>query len=1009
MKGTRDPPAPSDSVEGVPRDLDALCVALLDRVPGRRPSASDIMTRLGAAPSERASARPRAQRTSLGPPDGRGAALVGREAHVGALRNAFEVARAGCGTTVRMSGRAGMGKSAVLQHFLDSLVERGEAVVLRGKAYERESVPYKAVDSVIDALSRHLMHLADNEGTLGWPKDMAALARLFPVLRRVPSVGALPNEAIFDPQRMRRRAFGALRALLTVLATRRPLVIAIDDVQWGDADSAALLLEIVRPPFAPPVLFVLACREEDAQTATFVTELRVRWPSGAEVRDMTIGPLDSDDAARLALSLIGSSADSAQRVAAAVARESGGSPFLVEEIARSAADRLLADADAPVTLEQVIGERLANLPEDARRLVEIIAVGGAPMPVSTVGAAAGIDVSEDVVALLCASRFVRTGLRDGREVVEPVHDRVRETIVAQLEAPALRDHHGRLAGVLEATPGADPESVAVHLLGAGLVESGALFAERAAEQAAEQLAFDRAVRLFRLTLETLPRSSPKRLHLHTRMGEVLGWAGRSEEAGRAYLAAASERPPALERLDLERAASEQLLAAGRIEEGGIVLRRVLANAGVEAPRSPLRALFWLVVYKLWLQVLGLRFTERSASDVRPEDRTRIDALGVAALGLSSVDNILAACMQVRQLVEALRAGERAHVLRAAALYGSHLATRGGAMSRHERTVHGTVQRLEMSGSSLEDVAFSRGTGGVNLFLRGRWREAKDAIDGAYANLPSQRAGWQTQAALYSVYSLVFLGDLVELRQRYGRLLADADQRGDLFTSVQLRASHPTVLLLAADDPESARRQTCEAAAQWPRDKFLIQHWQVMRSEAEIELYAGNGEAAFARVERDAKALKASLLMNVQFTRAVTLFVRGRAAVASMDRAAPALRAARLDEARRLTRKLERERMPWTDALGAIMRAAVASARGDRDAATIALREAVTLAQTADMQLYAAASRHQLGVLVGGTEGKGLVERAEDAMASQEIRATARFAAMLVPVPCATMAPATARR
>ncbi len=995
QKGSASPPSSGAFAEGVPRDLDALCLDLLDRSPERRPKASEILSRLGAAPTMRESAKPHA-RASVPPPIGRETVLVGREAHVAALRNAFEVARAGCGTTVRVSGRAGMGKSAVLQHFLDSLVERGEAVVLRGKAYERESVPYKAVDSVIDALSRHLMHLADNEGTLGWPKDMAALARLFPVLRRVPSVGALPAEAVFDPQRTRRRAFGAMRALLTMLVTRKPLVVSVDDVQWGDADSAALLLELVRPPYAPPVLFVLAYREEDAQTATFLTDLRVRWPAGAEIRDLTIGPLDSDDAQRLSLSLIGASDGSAQRIAAAVARESGGSPFLLEEIARSAAGRLLAEGDAPVTLEQVVGERLDALPADARRLVEVIAVGGQPMPVSTVGAAAGIEASEDLVELLCELRFVRTGLRDGREVVESVHDRVRETIVAKLPASALHDLHRRLAGVLEATPGADPESVAVHLLGAGQVESGARYAERAAEQAAEQLAFDRAIRLFRLTLETLPLSSPKRLHLHTRMGEVLGWAGRSEEAGRAYLAAASERPPALDRLDLERAASEQLLAAGRIEEGGLVLRRVLANAGVSAPRSPLSAVFWLVVYKLRLKVLGLRFTERSAGEVRPEDRARIEALGVAALGLSSVDNVLAACMQVRQFVEALRVGERSQVLRAAALYGCHLATRGGAMNAHERAVHDTAQRLTMTGSSPEDVAFSRGTGGVNLFLRGRWREAKDAIDGAYANLPSQRAGWQAQAALYSAYSLVFLGDLAELGRRYGRLLADADQRGDLFTSVQLRASHPTVLLLAADDPEGARLQTREAAAQWPRDKFLIQHWQVMRSEAEIELYAGDAAAAYARLELDAQALKKSLILSVQFTRAATLFIRGRAAIGSMGTATPELRAARLKEARKLTRQLEREQMPWIDALAAILRAAVASVSGDRDAAKIALREAITLAQAADMQLYAAASRYQLGVLLG-TEGKGLVEGAEDAMAAQEIRAPARFAAMLAPI------------
>ena len=71
-------------------------------------------------------------------------------------------------------------------------------------------------------------------------------------------------------------------------------------------------------------------------------------------------------------------------------------------------------------------------------------------------------------------------------------------------------------------------------------------AERAAEQSVTQLAFDQAARLLRVAIETLPPNSPKLGSLYPRLGEVLGWAGRNEDAGRAYIAAA-ERTPAAER------------------------------------------------------------------------------------------------------------------------------------------------------------------------------------------------------------------------------------------------------------------------------------------------------------------------------------------------------------------------------------------------------------------------------------------------------------------------------
>jgi len=66
------------------------------------------------------------------------------------------------------------------------------------------------------------------------------------------------------------------------------------------------------------------------------------------------------------------------------------------------------------------------------------------------------------------------------------------------------------------------------------------------------------------------------------------------------------------------------------------------------------AVFWLLVHRLWLAVMGLRFKERAPDAVRREDRVRVDALFTVAMGFSIVDVILGACMQTRHLIEALR-------------------------------------------------------------------------------------------------------------------------------------------------------------------------------------------------------------------------------------------------------------------------------------------------------------------------------------------------------------------
>ena len=225
----------------------------------------------------------------------------------GALREAFEATRRGQSITVRIPGASGLGKSTLVHHFIDELEENAEAEVLRGRAYERESVPYKAVDAVVDALSRYMQRLADQGVSVAMPRDVWALARLFPVLRGVPGIAMVSEEAIADPQVLRQRAFVALRDLFAQIARRHPLVVFIDDVQWGDSDSAALLLELMRPPLAPPLLLVMTYRDEEAKTNAFLLETSALWPAGADVREHPVGPLEPDEARRLALALLGSS------------------------------------------------------------------------------------------------------------------------------------------------------------------------------------------------------------------------------------------------------------------------------------------------------------------------------------------------------------------------------------------------------------------------------------------------------------------------------------------------------------------------------------------------------------------------------------------------------------------------------------------------------------------------------------------------------------------------------
>ncbi|HEX4446241.1 MAG TPA: AAA family ATPase, partial [Polyangiaceae bacterium] len=982
-------------------DLDALCMALLAPDPEGRPTATDVLRQLGVAmASDQAPAPGLAEGPEMTP-------LVGREAQLRELERAFDAAGEGRAISVRVAGLSGLGKSAVVHHFLDEIERRGDVVVLRGRAYERESVPYKAVDSVVDALTRHLIELQDTAEAVALPADVWALSHVFPVLRRVRSIDEIPASSVGDPQIIRAQAFGVLRELFATLCKRRRVVVFIDDVQWGDTDSAALLVELMRPPSPPPLMLVTTHRAEEEHSSQFLADVRARWPEDAEVHELTVGPLEFEDARRMALALLTGSDDasgpaSARETAEGIARESGGSPFLLEELARSASGyhRLTVGDSlgrrAAVTLEQMLGDRASRLPDDARRLLEVVAVSGRPLPVATVGAAAHAgDQANQLVALLRARRFVRAGLREGREMVEASHDRICQTIVAGLAPETARGHHAQLARVLEATPESDPEAIATHLLGAGDKDRAAHYAERAAEQAVAKLAFAQASRLYQMTLDTLSKASPEVGRLARRTAEAAEWAGLAEKAARAYLVAAAAAPTPLDRMDLERAAASQLTAAGLIDEGATISYRVLAAVRRNVPRSVLAVILSVIFYRIASVVIARRKLA-DPRDLEPEERLRLEAMHAAQRALAVVDPFSANYVKARYLVDALRSGSRAHIIRAAAAEASTLAGGGGVPSKRERTLFEMALTLSKQTGDQEGYGLYLITYGVSHYLRGRWRAALDMLDPTVARLAAVRR-WNANASIYAVYALTNLGDLREVKTRTLKLLVDAEQRGDLYSSVNLRASHPMAAWLASDDVDGARRHLRAALGQWSKTRYLVQHWQAMIWETEVDLYSGEGARAWDRLGRDAKALKSSfMLVFIQLMRVFTHFVRGRAAIASLESMPREARRQRLEEARRAHKALAKEGMPWTLPLAEIVKACIARADGDATEAEAALRRAITLAERAEMPVHANAARRQLGVLVGGEAGQALVLEADEIMKSRGVRQPSRYAGMLVP-------------
>lgn len=915
-----DPPRPSAFADGVPPELDDLVVALLARDPEARADGADVQRWLRGAALPASPAR-------SAPP------FVGREAELDRLEAAFGEAARGP-KTVLVEGVSGVGKSALIQRFLDRLRAEGRATVFAGRCYEREEVPFKALDSVVDALAAHLLRLPAGRLVELVPREAGALAVLFPVLRAVDVIAALPApDPSLEPGDVRAMAAEAARELLRRLSMERPLVVAIDDLQWGDADSAQLIAAMFDPASTTRLLLVASARAP-ADEAELLRVVRSR-PSCEALR---LGPLSEAESETLSRTVLGDDPK-----AEAIARRAEGLPFLALELARWAAERRGA---TPPTVDEVVAERADALEPEARALLELSALAGIPLSPACLAKAAGLDADPlPHLRVLTARSLLRAQVT---RAVEPYHDRIREVVAAGIEDARRGPLHLALAEALGAERDADPETVADHFARGGDLDRALPLQLEAAAHASEALAFAQAAALLtRASGWTLP--APARLEVRRRLADALVRTGRARDAAPLYAECARATTDDRERAALEREAAEQWLKCGQIDRGIEALRGVLDEVSLRYPDSQGEALARALV-----RILRLRFTEprwetRDEAQIPPADLARVDASRAAGVGLMLVDPLRGYGFLARFLLDALAVGEPRRIAAGLCLNAVTLC-RGG--ERGYPKARRWLGRAREMAEELDD-AYLRGLAdaceaGICV-TTGRWAEAAELGLAAPPQLRAQGApaGWESTAAVSLARTgMMFAGDLARLRPLVERHARAAEEVGDRFAGTYATV-HGWFTAAMDDDCEAGRRRIGESLARWSHLGFHAVHFWGLYGELQYDLYEGRPARGLARLDAAGPALRRSRILSMQFYRLLLLATEASLALGAGDRRRAASRA----------RTLRRAGPAYADALGL---ATESGLERDRSRARAKARAAADAFEGCGMRLHAHAARASVG-------------------------------------------------
>lgn len=982
-KQTEQPPSPATLADDLPEDLVDLCCRLMAKDPTARPSGAEVLQALGAELDDFPSTSERQL-------------LIGRDAEMAELVDAFNNSRRGQAVAVYIYGQSGMGKTTLVQSFLNTYGSKG--VVLRGRCYQREMVPFKALDGVVDSLSRYLAGRDSDELVEILPPNVRSLVRIFPVLDRVemPESRFDPPPLAADLVALRRQAFTALRELLTRLAWKRPLVLYIDDLQWADADSIVLIDELLRPPNAPPLVLIASFRSEEISRHLFLQEL-LQQPLSDVRRHLEVAPLNDARSAELARTLVGNDA-AAGPLIQTIVQEGKGSPFLVEQLSRfvqAQAERI----STGMTLSELLGARIRQLPEGCRPLLLTLTVANRPLNPQVARKAAGIDGDvERLVAALRAAHLVRWSGAETR--LELYHDRIRETLSTFIDQLEQRQIHGHLASALVALGYNDPEALFAHYLAAGNRSEAAHQAVLAARKSFEALAFEPAANFYSQALDLGAAKNDEELNeLRRGLAESYTNAGRTGEAAAAYLDLAAGAT-ALDALQARCLAVEQFLIGGDVEDGLRAARHTLGQVGLGMPRGSRQALLRLIFNRLRIRLRGVGFEQQDEASIPREELVKIDTSWAMAKGLSMVNTIQGADFQTRHLLLSLRVGEPYRVACALAMEAGFIASSGDGERSEELLNEAMTLARRVGHPHAIGVALLQK--GVLEYFTGRsWPAAVAAFDEAEKVLSAgcRNIVWELNfCRRFGLAAMRNLGEIGELKTRVPLCLAEARDRGNR-TLARTVCSRLGIIWLADDDPEMARSQIAESQrASSNRRGYTVDLYNVLRAELEADLYVGDGRSARERIEGAFKPLSKSMVFRVQMPRIEAQEMRGRAALAyaAAPQGFPESKELLLKTAADAAEKILDEKKLWAKPLAQSLQAGVASLEGNDERARLLLESAADGFEATHSHLYAAVARRRLGALIGGDSGEDLLNRAELWLRRQQIKNTDAMTAMMIP-------------
>lgn len=499
--------------------------------------------------------------------------LVGREAELTRLSARLAEATAGGGGLAMVLGEPGIGKTRLMDE-LSEQAWRDGAFVLRGGCFEAEWSPPFA--PFAEALGAHVATARPEELRADMGPAAGTIAQLVPAVREaLPDVDDPPP---LQPDEERFRLLDSVASFLLTRSRRAPMLVCLDDLQWADKGTVAMLRHVARLAPRGRLLVVGAYRDGEVEKTQALVDALGSLRREVEYDRVKLEGLDAQGVAHL-LGALGGSGEVDDKVGRAWARETEGNPLFVRELlthlveeghvykgpdGRWTSDRPLRELGVPEEVREVMGRRLARLSDTARKFLGAACAFEGSFDFEVVVAVADLDEDDalDAVDEALAAQVLQSA--GGTEAYVFTNGLLRQSLYADVSPTRQARLHRKVAEALESSYGDRPTPAQAGEIASQYhrsrsrdgAERGVDHALTAAAHAETNGAHEEAARFLRMALDLAPEGDPRRLRLLGRLAMALTWALRFDDAV----------PVAIEAAEAIAAAEGSEAAAGFLSE-----------------------------------------------------------------------------------------------------------------------------------------------------------------------------------------------------------------------------------------------------------------------------------------------------------------------------------------------------------------------------------------------------------------------------------------------------------